>query len=305
MSQDYECQTFPIFPLVQPVRAPSIFHGEAGEDPSRWLKEYERITKFNRWDDTMCLSNAYFFLKGTTRLWYENNEENLISLEKFREQLKIVFGSTQLFIKQAERELKNRVQKTGENIQSYIQSVLTHWEGGSSKDVSTSAAEYPLESPSLDEVIREEVQQALCPVISSSSAAVNRRNEPPRRPRTYATVVRQQEALSNFYLSLGSPMWGEPTITDLFAFIVGDQATWFVTFMNDELFSMCTEAAKQLTVSHHPLSSPLTNTAGKRLEHHHLFQAGEDHQYANIDHPLPMADVVSVDLPSAETRKTK
>ncbi|GFS41217.1 CCHC-type domain-containing protein [Trichonephila inaurata madagascariensis] len=48
-----------------------------------------------------------------------------------------------------------------------------------------------LESPSLDEVVREEVQQALCPVISSRSVAVNRRNEPPRRPRTYATFVRQ------------------------------------------------------------------------------------------------------------------
>ncbi|GFY64238.1 CCHC-type domain-containing protein [Trichonephila inaurata madagascariensis] len=48
-----------------------------------------------------------------------------------------------------------------------------------------------LESPSLDEVIREEVQQALCLVISSRSVAVNRRNESPRRHRTYATVVRQ------------------------------------------------------------------------------------------------------------------
>ncbi|GFY64239.1 DNA-directed RNA polymerase I subunit RPA2 [Trichonephila inaurata madagascariensis] len=44
MSQDSECQTFPIFPLVQPVRAPSIFHGEAGDDPLRWLKEYENLT---------------------------------------------------------------------------------------------------------------------------------------------------------------------------------------------------------------------------------------------------------------------
>ncbi|GFY70983.1 hypothetical protein TNIN_221821 [Trichonephila inaurata madagascariensis] len=41
MLQDSECQTFPIFPLVQPVRAPSIFHGKAGDDPSKWLKEYE------------------------------------------------------------------------------------------------------------------------------------------------------------------------------------------------------------------------------------------------------------------------
>ncbi|GFY67693.1 hypothetical protein TNIN_97581 [Trichonephila inaurata madagascariensis] len=35
MSQDSECQTFPIFPLVQPLRAPSNFHGDAGDDPSR------------------------------------------------------------------------------------------------------------------------------------------------------------------------------------------------------------------------------------------------------------------------------
>ncbi|GFU66444.1 CCHC-type domain-containing protein [Trichonephila clavipes] len=63
----------------------------------------------------------------------------------------------------------------------------THCEGGSSKDVDTGAAEYS----SLDEVIREEVQQALCPIIPSRFVAVNRRNEPPRKPRTYAIAVRQ------------------------------------------------------------------------------------------------------------------
>ncbi|GFX04030.1 uncharacterized protein TNCV_4679331 [Trichonephila clavipes] len=66
MSQDSECQTFPILPLVQPVRAPS--NCEAFDDPSRWHKEYERVTKFNRWDDTMCLANACFSLKGIARL---------------------------------------------------------------------------------------------------------------------------------------------------------------------------------------------------------------------------------------------
>ncbi|GFY70985.1 uncharacterized protein TNIN_221841 [Trichonephila inaurata madagascariensis] len=96
-------------------------------------------------------------------------------------------------------------------------------------------------------------------------------------------------------------MCGTPMITDLFAFIVGDQATWFVTAVNDKLFSIHTEAAKQPTVSYHPLTCPLRNAAGKQLEHHHLFQTGEDYQYATIDHPLPMADVV----PAAETRKTK
>ncbi|GFY45615.1 CCHC-type domain-containing protein [Trichonephila inaurata madagascariensis] len=48
-----------------------------------------------------------------------------------------------------------------------------------------------LESPSLGEVIREEAQQALCPLICSRPVAVNRRNEPPKRPRTYAIIVRQ------------------------------------------------------------------------------------------------------------------
>ncbi|GFV40600.1 CCHC-type domain-containing protein [Trichonephila clavipes] len=48
-----------------------------------------------------------------------------------------------------------------------------------------------LESPSLDEVLKEEVQQALCPVIPSRSVTVNRSNKPPRRHMAYATVVRQ------------------------------------------------------------------------------------------------------------------
>ncbi|GFY74471.1 uncharacterized protein TNIN_7711 [Trichonephila inaurata madagascariensis] len=97
---------------------------------------------------------------------------------------------------------------------------------------------------------------------------MNHQEDPGRMQLLYAN----QDALSNLYLSLGRLMCGEPTITELFAFIVGDQAT-FVTALNDELFSTLTEAAKQPTVSYYPL----TNAAGKRLEHHHLFQAGEDH----------------------------
>ncbi|GFV68097.1 uncharacterized protein TNCV_1873791 [Trichonephila clavipes] len=84
--------------------------------------------------------------------------------------------------------------------------------------------------------------------------------DPGRMQLLYAN----QDALSNPYLSLGRPMCGEPTITDLFIFIVGDQATWLVTTMNDELFSTLTEAAKKPTVSYHPLTCPLTNAAGKR-----------------------------------------
>ncbi|GBM82904.1 hypothetical protein AVEN_230471-1 [Araneus ventricosus] len=77
MPEDTSSQTSLGFPLIQPVRTLSTFHGEAGENPTAWLKEYERIAKFNRWDDTMCLANAYFFVNGIARTWYENNEEEL------------------------------------------------------------------------------------------------------------------------------------------------------------------------------------------------------------------------------------
>ncbi|GBN89724.1 hypothetical protein AVEN_35379-2-1, partial [Araneus ventricosus] len=40
------------------------------EDRIKWLKEYGRVTKFNKWDDMMCLANAYFFLDGAANQWY-------------------------------------------------------------------------------------------------------------------------------------------------------------------------------------------------------------------------------------------
>lgn len=274
MAEESVSQTFPGFPLIQPVRTPSVFQGEAGENPTAWLKEYERIANFNRWDDTMCLANAYFFLNGTARLWYQNNEEKLNSWEKFQEQLKSAFGAKDLFIKQAEQELNSRAQRNGESTQSYIQTVLelchkvnpqmsetdkvSHLMKGIAEDMyqsllvknidststfilecqrieqmnqrritkhrfarlpnvvpmasvganedlvvlirqvvreevqrlSESALQLPSpESPSIDEMIRDEVQNALCPVIPSSARGNPTQTQ--RRPSTYSAVVRQ------------------------------------------------------------------------------------------------------------------
>ncbi|GFV73284.1 hypothetical protein TNCV_3736711, partial [Trichonephila clavipes] len=47
-----------------------------GEDPLKWLKEYDRVANFNRWDDMMCLANVYFsFLTELEERWYVNNED--------------------------------------------------------------------------------------------------------------------------------------------------------------------------------------------------------------------------------------
>ncbi|GFV34435.1 CCHC-type domain-containing protein [Trichonephila clavipes] len=71
----------------------------------------------------MCLANVYFFLDGTARQWYVNNEDALDSWEAFKNGLSGLFGDRQRYTRRAE-ELKCRAQRSGESTQSYIQSVL-------------------------------------------------------------------------------------------------------------------------------------------------------------------------------------
>ncbi|GFT53673.1 retrotrans_gag domain-containing protein [Trichonephila clavipes] len=56
-----------VAPSLQQWRSPSTFRGAPGEDPLKWLKGYDRLANFNKWDDMMCLANVYFFLDGTVR----------------------------------------------------------------------------------------------------------------------------------------------------------------------------------------------------------------------------------------------
>ncbi|UYV66446.1 hypothetical protein LAZ67_4001706 [Cordylochernes scorpioides] len=111
------------FSLQQP-KCPSTFSGDGSEDAQRWLKDYKRIAQYNRWDNPMCLANAIFFLAGTARQWYENNENVLTSWEVFQRALGETFGQREEEIKKAEGLLKIRAQKANESSESYIQDVL-------------------------------------------------------------------------------------------------------------------------------------------------------------------------------------
>ncbi|UYV76491.1 hypothetical protein LAZ67_14000675 [Cordylochernes scorpioides] len=111
------------FSLQQP-KCPSTFSGDGSEDAQRWLKDYKRIAQYNRWDNPMCLANAIFFLAGTARQWYENNEDVLTSWEVFQRALGETFGQQEEEIKKAEGLLKIRAQKANESSESYIQDVL-------------------------------------------------------------------------------------------------------------------------------------------------------------------------------------
>ncbi|GBM87232.1 hypothetical protein AVEN_236754-1 [Araneus ventricosus] len=61
----------------------------------KWLKEYDRMVKFNKWDDRMCLVNVYFLLEGTAKQWYINQEDALTSWEAFKIRLSEFFGDRQ------------------------------------------------------------------------------------------------------------------------------------------------------------------------------------------------------------------
>ncbi|GFW00526.1 transposon Tf2-6 polyprotein [Trichonephila clavipes] len=84
MPTEQEAKPAVVTPSLQQWRSPSTFRGAPGEDPLKWLKEYDRVANFNKWDDMMCLANVYFFLDGTARQWYVNNEDALDSWEAFK-----------------------------------------------------------------------------------------------------------------------------------------------------------------------------------------------------------------------------
>ncbi|UYV66796.1 hypothetical protein LAZ67_4002874, partial [Cordylochernes scorpioides] len=109
----------------QRQRDPSIFSVDGNINPGQWLKEYERVSKYNRWDDTMKLANVVFYLNGTAGRWFDNKEESLNSWRSFEDAFRGVFGLQEDSVRRAEEVLKSRAQKAEESSESYIQEILS------------------------------------------------------------------------------------------------------------------------------------------------------------------------------------
>lgn len=105
-------------------RNPCIFSGDGDQDVSRWLKDFQRIAVYNHWDDQMCLANVIFYLAGTARQWFDNNEDSFTNWTTLQNALENTFCRTDDIKSQAERLLLTRAQKIGEVAESYIQDVL-------------------------------------------------------------------------------------------------------------------------------------------------------------------------------------
>ncbi|GFX69636.1 CCHC-type domain-containing protein [Trichonephila clavipes] len=220
MPTEQEAKPAVVTPSLQQWRSPSTFRGAPGEDPLKWLKEYDQVANFNKWDDMMCLANVYFFLVGTVRQWYVNNEDALDSWEAFKNGLSGLFGDRQKYTRRAEEQLKCRAQRSGESTQSYIQSVLGLCQELVDRDLKgfqTSYRLHPLTDETdlvslirtivreevhrlvnqtqesldsdpqfLEEIVQDEVERVLAPVSTKPTET---------RPRpTYAAVTRKYRA---------------------------------------------------------------------------------------------------------------
>ncbi|GFX71448.1 CCHC-type domain-containing protein [Trichonephila clavipes] len=212
MPTEQEAKPAVVTPSLQQWRSPSTFRGAPGEDPLKWLKEYDRVANFNKWDDMMCLANVYFFLDGTARQWYVNNEDALDSWEAFKNGLSGLFGDRQKYTRRAEEQLKCRAQRSGESTQSYIQSLLGLCQEASKRRtgciltdetdlvslirtivreevhrlVNQTQESLNSDPQSLEEIVQDEVERVLAPVSTKPTET---------RPRpTYAAVTRKYRA---------------------------------------------------------------------------------------------------------------
>ncbi|GFR15471.1 retrotrans_gag domain-containing protein [Trichonephila clavata] len=70
-----------VTPTYQQQRSPSTFRGTPEEDPLKWLKEYDRVDKFNNWDDMIRGLDEGSRGFQTLYLWQAMEDEvDLVSL---------------------------------------------------------------------------------------------------------------------------------------------------------------------------------------------------------------------------------
>lgn len=105
-------------------RDPPIFSGASSQDIEDWLSSYERVSTYNRWDDTTKLTNAAFYLEDLARTWFENHEAEFATWSGFRDRVRELFGKPTVRKANATHKLSTRYQRPGESYPAYIEDVL-------------------------------------------------------------------------------------------------------------------------------------------------------------------------------------
>lgn len=109
---------------VSQPRDPGTFSGTDDLDVDDRISLYERVIAPNRWDQTLMLANALFYLTGTARVWFGTHEADIASWDTCKEKLRDLFGRPVGGQIAAKKELASRAQTPTERYVSYIQDVL-------------------------------------------------------------------------------------------------------------------------------------------------------------------------------------
>ncbi|GFU54240.1 CCHC-type domain-containing protein [Trichonephila clavipes] len=184
MPTEQEAKPAVVTPSLQQWRSPSTFRRSAY---LKWLKEYDRVANFNKWDDMMCLANVYFFLDGTARQWYVNNEDALDSWEAFKNGLSGLFGDRQKYTRRAEEQLKMPSPAfRREYTVLHTKCIRTLPREEVHRLVNQTQESLDSDPQSLEEIVQDEVERVLAPVSTKPTET---------RPRpTYAAVTRKYRA---------------------------------------------------------------------------------------------------------------
>ncbi|UYV80872.1 hypothetical protein LAZ67_19002055 [Cordylochernes scorpioides] len=65
---------------------------KVSKNPQKWIKMFERVAKYNKWDEAQSLANVLFYLKGTAAQWFDDYEDIINSWTQFKTDLCEVFG---------------------------------------------------------------------------------------------------------------------------------------------------------------------------------------------------------------------
>ncbi|KAG0409896.1 hypothetical protein HPB47_012989, partial [Ixodes persulcatus] len=95
----------------------------ATPDVEDWLDSYDRVSVYNRWDNSTKLANVVFYLTDVAETWFLNHEEEILNWDAFTTKLKDIFDTPTSRKENAKKTLETRRQGE-ETYTSYIEDVL-------------------------------------------------------------------------------------------------------------------------------------------------------------------------------------
>ncbi|GFT92273.1 CCHC-type domain-containing protein [Trichonephila clavipes] len=109
MPTEQEAKPAVVTPSLQQWRSPSIFRGAPGEDPLKWLKEYDRVANFNKFER----------LPNVVPVSFLTDETDLVSLIRT-----IVREEVHRLVNQTQESLDSDPQSLEEIVQDEVERVL-------------------------------------------------------------------------------------------------------------------------------------------------------------------------------------